>query len=531
MHIGWMGANVVFQTIDRGLRWQVISPDLTRNVKAHQAPSGGPITHDVSGAEESDTILDIEGSRVHRGEIWVGTDDGLIQLTLDDGKHWQNVTPPGAPEYGRFASISPSPLRDGTAYAINDGHYTGDNHPYVFVTHDFGKHWTLITNGLPASEWARSIGADIRNPDLVYLGTEEGFWISYDQGATWQSFKNDLPTVSVHDIRMQQQFDDLVIATHGRSIYILDDLTPIQQLQTAVKSGTYFFPVRVSYQYNQREDDEGTYTNYAASNPPNGTLIDYYLNAEQKTPPMLEILDDAGRVVRVYKGTHEVGKKQEPYVPNKAGINRFVWDWTSEGPVKWYGAAKKSYQGPNGGPTVPPGRYMARLTLGSKVYVQHFVVKADPHTVYTQSEIVRSYELAKRGEAIFSRVDTMLDNLDTVKKAIDDGIAAAKKANDTATQSKLEAVDAARTTLFDELTANYHNDEDSIQMPGKLREDAQTLQFFGGTVVTPALLDYLARVQAELATANGHYAAFVKTQVPALNQALQAVKVKAVTIQ
>jgi photosystem II stability/assembly factor-like uncharacterized protein len=529
-HIGWFGGSVLFQTKDRGLHWTIISPDLTRNVKEHQAPSGGPITHDVSGAEESDTILDIEGSKLHEGEIWVGTDDGLIQLTLDGGKHWQNVTPQGAPEYGRFASISPSPLKDGTAYAINDGHYTGDNKPYVFVTHDFGKHWTAITDGLPADEWARSVAADIKNPNLVYLGTEEGIWLSYDGGASWKSFKNGLPTVSIHDIRMQPQFDDLAIATHGRSTYIMDDMTPIQELQSAIKAGTYMFPIRTSYQYNQREDDEGTLTNYAASNPPSGVILDYYLNDVQKTPPMLEIIDGAGRVVRTYKGTHEVDKKQEPYVSNKVGLNRFVWDWTIDGPVKWMGAAKKAYQGPDGGPTVPPGIYTARLTLGAKVFTGRFVVKADPKTIYTQAQLVESYDFSRRGEVLFSKVDTMLNDLDAVKKGIDDGVAAAKKANDAATQSKLEAAETARKAVFDALTANFQNDEDSIQMPGKVREDLQTTMFLGGTVVTPALRDYMRRVEGELASASGAYDAFMKTQFPALNATLQSLKVKAVTI-
>ncbi|HUA08152.1 MAG TPA: hypothetical protein VMA98_02690 [Candidatus Acidoferrales bacterium] len=529
-HIAWIGGNMLFQSVDRGMHWSVISPDLTRDLKAHQAPSGGPITHDVSGAEESDTILDIEGSKLHVGEIWVGTDDGLIQLTLDGGKDWRNVTPPGAPEYGRFASISPSPVDDGTAYAINDGHYTGDNKPYVYVTHDFGKTWTLITQGLPDDQWARSVAADIHNPNLVYLGTEEGFWISYDGGATWKNFKNGLPTVSVHDIRMQSEFDDLVIATHGRSIYIMDDMTPIQELQTAVKAGTYMFPIRISYQYNTREDDEGVYTNYAAENPPAGVIIDYYLSEKPKTPPMLEFIDRTGKVVRTYKGTHEVEKKQKPYVGDKTGLNRFVWDWTIDGPVKWTGAAKKSYQGPDGGPPVPPGEYIARLTVGSKVFMQHFVVKPDPHTLYTQAQMVESYELARKGEALFSKVDVMLNNLDAMKKGIDEGIAAAKKANDSASASTLQTIEAARTSVFDQLTANFHNDEDSIQMPGKVREDLQAIMFFGGAAVTPAMRDYTKRVEGEFDRATVNYDALVKQQLPALNQTLQALKVKAVTL-
>jgi photosystem II stability/assembly factor-like uncharacterized protein len=529
-HIAWYGGNVLFQSIDRGLHWTIISPDLTRNVKEHQAPSGGPITHDVSGAEESDTILDIEGSKLHKGEIWVGTDDGVIQLTLDGGKHWKDVTPPGGPQYGRYASIAPSPIVDGTAYAINDGHYTGDNKPYVFVTHDFGKTWTSITTGLPPAEWARAVGADIRNRDLVYLGTEEGMWISFDGGAKWEAFKNNLPTVSVHDIRMQPQFDDLAIATHGRGIYIMDDMAPVQELQSAVKAGTMLFPIRVAYQYNQTNNDEGTYTNYAASNPPLGTMIEFYQNAVQKTAPKLEILDSYSHVIRTYQGTHKVEDKDEPYVSNKVGINQFVWNWTTEPPVKWTGAAKKSYQGPNDGPAVVPGRYAARLTLGNTSMTQWFDVKADPLTKYTQAQMVAAFNLAKSGVAIYSKIDTALNNLDTVKKAITDAQAAATKANNADAQTKLAAILKAHDDVFNFFTANYQNDEDGIQLPGALREDAQQLQFFGGTVVTPALLDYAKRVDAEYGDGKTRYNAFVTQQIPALNDVLKTLNLKAVTV-
>jgi len=530
-HIAWYGGNVLFQSIDRGIHWKAISGDLTRNLKEHQAPSGGPVTHDVSGAEESDTILDIEGSAIHKGEIWVGTDDGLVQLTLDGGAHWKNVTPPGGNEFGRYASISPSPLVDGTAYAINDGHYMGDNKPYVFVTHDFGATWTSIASGIPDAEWARSVAADIKNKNIVYLGTEEGIWISFNGGSKWEKFKNNLPTVSVHDIRMQPQFDDLAIATHGRSIYIMDDMAPVQQLPDAIKAGYAMFPVRPSYQYNQTGNDEGTYTNYAASNPTSGTLINYYQTAEGKTPPKLEILDDYGHVLRTYEGTHKVHGKDEAYVPNKAGINQFVWDWAIAGPVKWTGAAKESYQGPNDGPGVPPGSYVARLTLGSHVMTQHFVIKADPLTKYTQAQFVAEYEIGKAGVALYSQIDTALNNLDTVKKSISDAKDAAKKANNADAQAKLDAIMKSHDDVFSFFTADYHNDEDSIERPGALREDAQALMFFAGSVVTPAELEYQHRVLAEFADGKSRYNAFVTQQVPALNDVLKTLGMKAVTIE
>ncbi len=524
--VAWYGGDVIFQSTDRGRHWSVISPDLTRNDKAHQQPSGGPITNDVSGAEYSDTILDIEGSTLAKGEIWVGTDDGLVQLTRDDGKHWTNVTPPGAPKYGRFATVAPSTISDGTAYTICDGHYLGDNAPYAWVTHDFGRHWTKITNGLPADQWVRAIRPDIHNPNIVYLGLEEGIDISFDGGATWKKFNNGIPAVSVHDIRMQPRTDSLVIATHGRAVYVMDDMRPIQNLGSAMAKGAAFFAPHTAYEWSLHSNDEGTYTNYAAANPPYGVVLSYYQRAPAKTAPKLEILDRYGRAIRTIDGTHKVGKKELPRVPNKAGINQFVWDFQIDGPVKWYGAARKRYQGPNEGPGVPPGTYSARLTLGSKVFVQPFIVKPDPRSQFTQAEYEQTYELSRRVQDQFSQVDLMLDRLDDVDKALSADAAAAAKAKNAALSTAIGNAQSARTTLFNSLTANYHNDEDSIERQGALREDIETAYYSAQGLVTQPVLDYVARTTAELAAAKTRFNAFVTGVLPGVNAALKAANMK-----
>ncbi len=269
-HIAWVGANALFQTTDRGIHWKVISPDLTLNLKSHQQPSGGPLVHDVSGAEYSDTIIYIEGSTLRSGEIWVGTDDGLVQLSRDGGKHWKNVTPPGVPPYGRVETTAPSTISDGTAYVNIDRHRSGDFKPYLFVTHDFGKHWTSIVNNLPQDQYVRTVRQDIHNARIVYAGTEAGMWVSFDAGGSWHDFRNNLPTVSVRDIRIQPKWDDLVIATHGRSLYIMDDLRPLQMLSgagTAAAQTPFFVGPRTAFEYNLHSDDEGTYTDYTGQNP------------------------------------------------------------------------------------------------------------------------------------------------------------------------------------------------------------------------------------------------------------------------
>ena len=176
-------------------------------MKEHQQPSGGPLAKDVSGAEYSDTILDIEGSPRNPGEIWVGTDDGYAQMTRDGSAgqpQWHNVTPPGTPQFARIETVAPSPLTAGTAYAAADNHRTGDYAPYLFVTHDYGVTWQKIVNGLPGDQYVRTVRPDDRNPYLLYAGTENGLWISYDGGSSWQNFRNNLPTVSVRDIRIRR---------------------------------------------------------------------------------------------------------------------------------------------------------------------------------------------------------------------------------------------------------------------------------------------------------------------------------------
>ncbi|MGB6643561.1 MAG: hypothetical protein WBE35_00880, partial [Candidatus Cybelea sp.] len=522
--IGWYGGNVIFQTTNRGKSWTTISPDLTRNIKSHQNPAGGPITNDVSGAEYTDTILDIEGSQLKRGEIWVGTDDGLVQLTRDGGKHWTNVTPSGAPEYGRFATVAPSTLVAGTAYAINDAHEMGDSAPYVYVTHDYGAHWTKIVNGLPLNEWARSVRPDIRDRNLIYLGTEEGVWISFDGGANWQSFKNDLPTVSVHDIRLQPQYDDLVIATHGRSVYIMDDVRPVQGLQQATSTGTWLFTPRDGYEWTLHENDEGTYTNYAADNPPFGVMLTFYQKEPQKGAPALDILDSHGRVIRRVSGTHKVGGKDEPYIANKAGLNRYTWDFTVNGPVKWKGGALPFLDGPNNGPGVVPGSYAARMTLSGHTYVVRFKVEPDPRSQFTQADYERSFNEAMRQMAHLSQLNSILNNLDDVKKSLDTALAASKKANNAALTTKLQDALTARQTLFDSLATNIRGE--GTEDETRLHEDVLGAFFAAQGLITPMVENFLGRVDADYRGGIERYNTFVTGVVPGVNTALQQAGMK-----
>ncbi len=523
-HVAWVGGDVIFQTADRGIHWKVISPDLTLNLKSHQQPSGGPLVHDVSGAEYSDTIIYIEGSTLRKGEIWVGTDDGLVQMTRDGGKRWTNVTPPGVPPYGRVETVAPSTISDGTAYVNIDRHRSGDFKPYLFVTHDFGKHWASIVNNLPQDQYVRTVRQDLHDPRVVYAGTEAGLWISFDDGGNWHDFRNGMPTVSVRDIRIQPKWDDLMIATHGRSLYIMDDIRALRMLPNG-QGRPFVLAPRVSYQYNLHSDDEGIYNDYSGDNPPYGSIITYYLPQEMKPAPEIQILDAHMHAIRTIKGTHKVHGKDVSYASNKVGINRYVWDYQIDGPVKWYGAAKPSYQGPDEGPGVPPGRYYVRMAVAGRTYTLPFTVKADPDTKFTQADFDASYAFAKKYLRQFSVIDTMLNGLDSVKKELTGAKSNAKTKSNAALQQEIDSALSQRDSIFHELTADYHNDEDSIQRPGALREDYQGLGFFGQGVVTPAVRDYGSRVEAAYRAIVPRYNAYIRS-LNSINSALKSAGLK-----
>jgi hypothetical protein len=520
---------VIFQSSNRGETWTVISPDLTRNVKSHQLPSGGPLAKDVSGAEYSDTILYIEGSAIDRGEIWAGTDDGYVQMSRNASTgsaqaQWHNVTPPGTPEYARIETTAPSPLIAGTAYVVADNHRLGDYAPYAYVTRDYGQSWTKIVKGLPPNQYVRTIRPDPRNANLLYAGTENGMWISFDGGSSWQSFRMNLPTVSVRDIRIQPQFDDLVLATHGRDVWILDDLRSVQQLGNAVRAGVMLYAPRTSYEYHYHSNDLGIYTRFAGENPPKGAILDFYQAAPQKTPPTLQILDADGHVIRTVTGTHKVKGKTEPYVANKVGINRYIWDFTEDAPLKWYGAAKEDYQGPKTGSMVVPGNYTARMVLDGKPLQQSFIVSPDPRDDWTSAQYRAAYDFAHKYAVIYGKIDAVLNNLDAIKKSLASTAAAAK--SNPSIEGDIAGAQQQWSDVFAAFTADYKNDEDSIQRPGSLRESVPRTGF-AGTQLPPTAeqLDYGRRFDAAYSAAVAKYDAYLISLEP-LQAALKKAGIK-----
>jgi photosystem II stability/assembly factor-like uncharacterized protein len=464
-HVAYAGGNVVFRTSDRGRHWGVISPDLTLNDKTHQIASGGSINLDVSGAEFSDTILDIAPSPVREGVIWVGTDDGLVHVTLDGGAHWKNVTPPGLPPYGRVETVEAGRRDAGSAFVSVDRHMSGDRTPYAFATGDSGATWRSISAGLPQRQFARVIRQDPKNADVLFAGLEQSLWVSLDRGAHWERLRANLPTASVRDLRIPPQATDLIVGTHGRSVWILDDLGPIERLAEARARGAYLFPPRDGYKFWQQPiveygDDNSLDDNYFVGDIPKVVSIDFYLSRPARTRPTIEIVDARGHVMRRLAGTHEVDGAQKPVVPNAAGVSRVEWNGTQEPPVKLL-SAQKWNRGPDDGADALPGRYTARLHVDGAVLGHDVVLKADPRSPWTITQAAERHDFIAGLLDELSQMDVALNTLERLQK----------RSADASTRDRARAVAAM-------LTSHPVNEEDSLLRADGLRERLMTLLIF-----------------------------------------------------
>jgi len=404
-HVVYFGGNVVFETADGGHSWKIISPDLTRNDKAKQQSAGGPITQDNTSAEYYDTIFCIAPSPLHRREIWVGTDDGLIQLTRDDGAHWTNVTPKDMPAWYKVSIIDASRFSPGTAYAAVNGEKNNDFAPYIYKTTDFGRTWTRINNGIPDGAYVHAVREDTVRRDLLFAGTESGVYVSFDDGANWAPLKMNLPTAPVRDLVVHD--GDLVIGTHGRGFWALNDIAPLRQLTSQIQSdAAYLFHPAAAFR-----------------GLPEGPTIDYWLKSTPKGPVTLAIYDSRGILVHKYSSETKGPPSwllpefapfvHLPHVPTQPGINRFAWNlrYTSDRTVK--GVA--TWGGLPLGPLAVPGTYQVKLSVDGQSYTAPLVVTENPMISVTQAELDQQLALALRIQAEVNAADDAANEIRTVQ--------------------------------------------------------------------------------------------------------------------
>ena len=379
------GSQYVHRTTDEGKTWQTISPDLTAFRPERQMASGGPITRDITGEEHYSTLYAIEVSPLNEAVIWTGANDGPVHVTRDGGQTWTNVTPPDMPPEGRIQIIDPSPHQPGKVYIAGYRYLLGDFRPYIYRTTDYGQTWTHLTdgqNGIPDDYPTRVVREDPDREGLLYAGTEFGLFISFDDGAHWQPFQQDLPVTPITDIKVHRQ--DLVLSTMGRSFWILDNLTPLHQLddQVAASERHLFQPrdaYRMRYNAGRRGPADPEYL-------PPGVMIDYAFAAKQDGAITLEILDATGTVIRRFtaeadeaEGAAEPQQMRAPpargsgaaMLSKDAGMHRFIWDLRHLGPLNGDGGRRR-------GAMATPGTYQARLTAGSWSATRSFNVLIDP---------------------------------------------------------------------------------------------------------------------------------------------------------
>ncbi len=485
----YVGSQYVHVTTDGGNSWQMISPDLTRNDKSRQQISGG-LTPDNIGVEYAGTVFAIAESPKEAGVIWAGTNDGLVQITRDGGKSWSDVTKniPNLPEWGTVSNIEASRYDAGTAYITVDFHQMDNRDPFAYETRDYGRVWTAITNGIPHSmlSYAHCIREDPVRKGLLYLGTENGLYVSFDDGKNWQPLQNSLPHAPVYWIAVQERFHDLALATYGRGFWILDDLTPLQQLTAEVlASNAHLFAPRAAYRFRPVAQPAAVFYDPAAGhNPPFGAVLNFYLksNLGEKDRARLTISDATGKVVREIDcrparpegarpaagpggpagaGRGEGGPDARP-CEAKAGINRYWWDLRFEpsreiklrttplyapdvtvGPEGWRpapGAGRISL-------LAPPGMYAVTLAWGEEKFTQKLSVLKDPHSSGSESDIQTQTQLLT---ALREEMNTIADSVNQIE-SVRAQIGALEK--ELGTDDNAKAIRKAAEDLAEKLVA------------------------------------------------------------------------------
>lgn len=473
----YVGSQYVHQTTDDGQSWQIISPDLTTNDKSKQGFSGG-LTGDNIGVEYFSTIFAIAESPKEPGLIWVGTNDGLVQLSRDGGKNWENITKnlPNLPRWGTISNIEPSRFDAGAAYLTVDLHQVNNRDPFVYKTKDYGRTWKLITNGIPRSmlSYAHCVREDPTRAGLLYLGTENGLYVSFDDGENWQPLQSNLPRAPVYWLVVQEHFNDLVIGTYGRGFWILDDLTAIQQMTPATRdANAHLFTPRPTYRFRPGTvpvtmSDDPT----SGQNPPYGAAITYHLKSVPSGDVRIRIEDSKGQTIRTMTGTKIVG------------LNRVTWNLEGEptrevrmrtspayapeirvGPDGW----RPAFGAPRMSILHPPGNYTVKLLVGGQELSAPLVVRKDPNSAGTEADITAQLEMVQEvrkdldsAADIVNQIEFIRGQLDQLRHTLGDADASVKSAAD---ELDKKLIDVEDHLIQRRLTGQG---QDTVRWPSKL---------------------------------------------------------------
>ena len=532
------GAQVIFRTIDGGQSWEVISPDLTRNDKSKQKWSGGPITGDNTGVETYGTVFAIAESPKQKGLIWAGSDDGLVQVTRDAGKSWTNVTAamPGLPEWATVSAIEPSTFDPSIAYVVVDAHRLDNMRPYLYKTADYGQTWSRLDAKLPQNVYLHAVREDPAKRGQLYLGTERGVMCSTDDGATWRDLKLNLPTVAVHDLVVKG--DDLVVGTHGRSLWILDDLQPVREMGVKIaESAVHLFTVADAIRWRR---GEGAYGSRVASfsNPPAGASIYYFLKEKPKGELKIEILNAQNRTVRTLSSVpREPDYSSEQDDPEdfkklalavEPGVHRAAWDLAWEGATKIKGG-KIDTGDPAEGPCAVPGPYSVRLTVDGKTLTTPLRVVPDPRGAASQADLEAQLAFALRARDDLSRLTLLVNQVRAVREQLQARAKALEPRKSETPVGELLKSSEAAVQKADALENKLHNPTaevvyDILAMRGGTRLYSRLSPLLmwaieGEAAPTTGMKQVVEEQEKELDQLERETQAFLKQDVAAINAA------------
>jgi photosystem II stability/assembly factor-like uncharacterized protein len=570
----YIGGNMVFKTTNEGQSWEPISPDLTRADPEKLLPTGGPINRDAIGAETYATVFAFAESPHEKGVLWAGSDDGLIHISKDGGQNWTNITPPDLPEWALISTIELSPHAAATAYVAATRYKLDDYHPYLYKTTDYGQTWQKITDGIAEDDFTRVIREDPAQPGFLYAGTETGLYRSSDAGASWQRFQLNLPVAPIHDLQVKD--NDLIIATHGRSFWVLDDLTPLYQMRDGLaEADAHLFKPRATprvlpgifesdtpsdvvgknYQssmgvvsaFTEKKTPEGAVIRKfldAGQNPPRGVIVTYRLKQKPAGTISMTFRDSQGTVIRQYSSVDpaesepkdkpkEDEKPKELRIPSNEGWNRFVWDMRYPNVVKLEGkdpAAEAIIPGP----MVVPGSYQVTLNAGEQSFTESFELVGDSATPATQADLQAQFDLlmkihqqANETVGALNRMRDLRQQLDGWSKRVA-GLSNGKPIAEAATALKEKVLEIEKTILIPDLRPGW---ADNLNQGVRLLEQlvalpaAVNLGNYRPTDQSYAVFEHLSsKINAQLGQLNH----LIETDLAALNTMIAEARIGAV---
>ena len=533
----YAGGERVFRSTDEGQSWTAISPDITRNDTTKGRPSGGPITKDNTGVETYATVFSIAPSTRERGVIWTGSDDGYVQVTRDGGQTWQNVTPPGLPEWATINLIEASPFDAATAYVAAQRYRLDDFAPYIFRTSDYGRTWTRITRGIPATHFIRVVREDPARRGLLYAGGEFGAYVSFNDGADWQSLRLNLPVVPIHDLVVKD--NDLIAATHGRSFWVLDDLTPLRTLDSTVaRADVHLYPPRDVVRFG---GGFGGGDGAVGRNPVGGAVVYAYLRTkpDSSATVTLDLLDSAGTLIRSYTtrrapGADTLQVTRVPLDSLRQGMNRFVWNLRYPDAVSFAGLIM--WAGGVTGPLAPPGRYQARLTVNGRSQTRAFRYVSDPRVRTSAVDyaaqfafLIRVRDRLSDANGAVVRIRALKDQIEQVRARLAD-------------QANVAAIRAQADTLRQHLSAveeeiyqvRNRSSQDPLNYPIKLNNKIAALMGVAASAdarPTDQTVMVFEELSAALQVQLDRLSRIVETEVPAFNQLVREANIPALVVR